>query len=265
METPATPIVGTKPKLLIFDLDGTVYRGTDEVPGAGDFLRRAMAQGIRCLYVTNRSNRAPEVVRDQIRGFGVPCETKDIITTAGATARYLGGGTAYVVGEEGLHQAMREQGIRETEDHPDAVVVSIDRDFTYRKLAIASTLIRDHGARYIATNADACLKLEDGLHPGTGSIVAAVSTAARREPDVIIGKPNRILFDLALQEAGCTAGEAVAIGDNLATDIGAAVCAGIRSILLLTGISTRTDIHSDGPQPTWVVENFTELTRMFAL
>lgn len=249
------------PKALLLDLDGTVYRGADEVPGAAAFLRRALARGIRCLYVTNRSNRPAEVVRDQLRGFGIPCETRDVITTADATARFVGSGTAYVVGEEGLHRAVREHGIRETEESPDAVIVSIDREFTYRKLDIASSLIRA-GARFVATNTDACLATEDRLIPGSGSIVAAVATAARRPPDAVIGKPGRILFDDALREAGCTADEALAIGDNLATDIAAGENAGVRSVLLLTGISRREDIRPDGPRPTWIAEDYAALSNL---
>lgn len=257
----ASPPLSFSPKALLLDLDGTVYRGADEVPGASGFLRHALARGIRCLYVTNRSNRPAEVVRDQLRGYGLPCETRDVITTADATARFVGGGSAYVVGEEGLHRALREHGIRETDTAPDTVVVSIDREFTYRKLDIASSLIRA-GARYVATNTDACLATEDRLIPGTGSIVAAVSTAARRQPDATIGKPGRILFDYALEEAGCTADEALAIGDNLVTDIAAGVNAGIRTVLLLTGISRREDVRPDGPHPTWIAEDYAELSHL---
>lgn len=250
------------PRLFLFDLDGTVYCGTEEVPGAVSFIRTAMLRGIRCLYVTNRSTRSAEAVRDQLRGFGIPCETEDVLTTATATARFLGGGSAYVVGEAGLHEALREQGIRETDEHPDAVVVSIDREITYAKIATASRLIRDEGVRFIVTNTDVCLKLENGLNPGSGAIVAAVATAARRLPDVVIGKPSPILYEQALARSGVAASEAVAIGDNLLTDIAAGVTAGIRTALVLTGISKREEVTPEGPQPTWIAETFEELERM---
>jgi 4-nitrophenyl phosphatase len=156
---------------------------------------------------------------------------------------------------------VREHGIRETEERPDTVIVSIDRDFTYRKLDVASSLVRA-GARFVATNTDACLATEDRLVPGTGSIVAAVATAARRPPDTVIGKPGRLLFDDALREAGCAADEALAVGDNLATDIAAAASAGIRSVLLLTGISRPEDIRPGGPQPTWIAEDYAALSNL---
>lgn len=250
-------------KVLLFDLDGTVYCGTDEVPGAAAFVREAQQRGVRCMFVTNRSTRSAEAVREQLHGYGMECEVEDVLTTAVAAARYVGrGSTAYVVGEEGLHEALREAGVEEGTRGVDAVVVSLDRAITYEKLDVAARLIREEGARFVATNTDACLKLEDGLHPGSGTIVGAVATAAGRGPDVILGKPSRALYDQALAQAGVQAGEAIAIGDNVATDIAAGEASGIRTVLILTGISRREDVVAGGPQPTWVVENYAELAKL---
>jgi len=252
-----------KLKAVFLDLDGTVYWGDSEVHGAGDFVRHCHAKGLRCLFVTNRANRPAEMVCDQLRGYGIPCERDDILTSAQATARYIGRGSVYMIGEIGLENALKERGIRvvvDPEERPDAVVVSYDKDFSYAKLAVACRWIGD-GVRFVATNADGRLRVENVLLPGTGAIVAAVRAGSGVEPE-IIGKPGRRLFDIALETVECQPHEALAVGDYIDTDIGAANASGIASVLLLTGISTRADITPDKPQPTYVLESFAELTSL---
>ena len=244
-------------KAILFDLDGTVYAGEKEVHGASDFIKKCLAQNIRCLYVTNRANRIPEVVRDQLLSYGIPCQTQDVVTTALVAARYIRSGSAYIIGESGLETALRQQGIAITDQSPDYVVVSIDRQFTYDKLAKAVELIY-RGAKFIATNRDAKLKLEGHFVPGTGAIVAAVQTATGIAP-LVLGKPERPLIDMALEICGCSPEETLLIGDNLATDIGAGKNAGIDTVLLLTGVSSRTDIGTDEIVPTYIAEDFAEL------
>jgi len=244
-------------KAVFLDLDGTVYRGAAEVPGAADFVRFCNDRGLRCLFITNRANRTPEVVRDQLRGYGIPCETEDVLTAAQATARYLGGGSAWMIGEEGLEVALKEQGIHLTDDNPDAVIVSLDRQFSYDKLVKACQLV-GRGARLVATNPDHRLTMDGEVFPGTGAIVAAVATGSGKTPEVV-GKPERRIFDMALAMVGCRPEEVLSVGDNIATDIGASVASGIRSVLLLTGVSQREDIVPEGPQPDYVMENFAEV------
>ncbi len=247
-------------RAVLLDLDGTVYLGEHEVPGASEFVRLCAARQLGCLFVTNRSNRPPDVIRDQLRGFGVPCETEQILTSAQATARYLRQGTAYMIGEEGLELALREQGIRLTDECPEAVVVSYDRGFNYDKLAAACRWIGE-GARFIATNTDHRLRLHGRMLPGTGSIVAAVETGSGVAPEVV-GKPERLIFDMAVESLGCRPEECLCVGDNLLTDIGAGLKAGIPSALILTGVSTRAEVLPDGPQPDYIVEDFAELTAL---
>jgi len=247
-------------KAVLLDLDGTVYLGAAEVPGASEFVGYCHRRGLRCLFVTNRSNRPPEAIRDQLRGYGVPCETEDVLTSAQATARYLGKGSAYMIGEEGLELALTEQGIRITGENPDAVVVSYDRQFTYEKLAAACRLIGD-GARFIATNPDHRLRVDGHTLPGTGAIVAAVETGSGVRPEYV-GKPERLIFDMALATLGCRAEETISVGDNLDTDIGASAAAGIPSVLLLTGISRREDIVEGRPRPDYIEDGFEGLTRL---
>lgn len=242
---------------VILDLDGTVYFGTDEVPGAGSFVAGCRDMGIRCLFVTNRANRVPEEIVRQLRGHGIPCEPGDVLTAAQATARYLRRGSAWYIGEEGLRRALQEQGIAITEERPDYVVVGYDRGFNYEKLFNACRLI-DGGARFIATNPDRALKTEKGIYPGTGAIVEAVAAGTGRRP-VIVGKPERLIMDMALERLGMGPDEVIVVGDSLATDVPAGHAAGMLSVLLLTGVSRREDVAHSAVKPDWVVGTFDEL------
>jgi 4-nitrophenyl phosphatase len=244
-------------KGILFDLDGTVYRGSVAVPGAPEIITRLKRGGRRCLFVTNRSNRTPAEVASQLRGYGIPCEAEDVLTSAQATVQYLKKGTVFYIGEEGLRDAIVEGQLRITDQNPDYVVVSLDRKITYEKIEKATQLIRG-GARFIATNPDMLLYTDRGLSPGTGVIVTAIAAATGMEP-VFVGKPQTIIIDIALERLGVTKEEAVIVGDNLESDIRAGQNAGVRTILILTGVSTREDLSENSAKPTWVVENFDEL------
>jgi 4-nitrophenyl phosphatase len=244
----------------MLDLDGTVYRGTEEVPGAAAFIRQLKTWGIQPLYVTNRANRTPDEVCAHLRGYGVECEEDEVVTSAQATAQYLKAGRVYYVGEQGLHLELEKAGLEIADTDVDHVVVSYDRGLTYDKLKTAARLI-DAGATYIATNPDRGLRTEEGIYPGTGAIVAAVSAVVQQDP-VIIGKPERLIIDMALQRIGCAPEHALMVGDNHLTDIPAAARASVRSVLILTGISTREDLPFAEHQPDWIVEDFAELTSL---
>ena len=245
-------------KAVMLDLDGTVYRGTEEVPGAADFVRYLRGEGIGVLFVTNRANRTPHVVRDHLVGLGIDCKIEDILTSAQATAAYLEKGSAYYIGEDGLEVALEEQGITTSEEDPDYVVVSFDRGFTYDKMVKACRLI-DGGAKFIATNPDKGLRTEEGIYPGTGAIVAAVAAGSGMEP-IVIGKPEKLIIEMALKRLGVTPDEAILVGDNVNIDVPAGSNAGVRTALLLTGISSREDAAASGLNPDWVLDGFEELT-----
>jgi len=244
-------------KGLILDLDGTVYRGEEEVPGAGRFVAAMNDLGVRSMFVTNRANRAPEEVCTQLKGLGIPCEPDDVLTSAQVTGMHLGRGSAFCVGEEGMRAELEKAGMVITEDSPDYVVVGFDRAFTYEKLKKACRFI-DAGAKFVATNPDANLRIAEGLVPGTGAIVAAVATVSGKQP-LVIGKPGKYIVELALSRLGMATTEALVVGDNLEMDIPAGAGAGARTVLILTGISARDDLEGAAVQPTWVVDNYDEL------
>jgi 4-nitrophenyl phosphatase len=246
---------------VILDLDGTVYRGDAEVPGAAAFVRRLRDDGLKHLFVTNRANRRPGEICAQLHGFGIACRKEDVLTSGQAAAQYLKTGTVYIIGEDGLREALEQAGLTINEATADYVVVSFDRTFTYEKLRTACRLIRQ-GSTFIATNPDQGLQTKEGIEPGTGSIVAAVKAGCGGVQPVVIGKPERLILDIAVDRLGLPAGHVIAVGDNIDTDIPAAHKAGLRSALILTGMSSREDAAAAPVRPTWVVQDFGALSEL---
>lgn len=246
----------------LIDLDGTLYRGREALPHAKEFVEWLNRTGKRYLFVTNNSSRRPEQVADHLRNMGIPAGPEHVFTSGQATAMYIRNHaktltpSVYAVGEEGLLTALEEMGCRLEERDPDFVVVGIDRDFTYRKLMTASLAIQK-GAVFLGTNADKRLPAENGLLPGAGSLVRAVAAASGVEP-VWIGKPEARMVRYSLERIGTAADRTVMIGDNLETDILAGVNAGMKSVLVLTGCSSRQDADRNPCRPDCVVENLAE-------
>lgn len=245
-------------KGIILDLDGTVYLGDAEVPGAGEFTRNMKAVGVRCLFVTNRANRSAMDVCKHLRRYGIECNEDDVLTSAQATVRYLKKGSVFYIGEKTFGRLLEENGFRVTEKSPDYVIVSFDRRVTDAKIRKAAELIRN-GSQFVATNPDKALKIEGGVLPGTGAIVEAVAGECGIRPAVMIGKPEKLIIEMGIQMLGLNKDEVILVGDNVETDIPAGVKAGIRTALILTGISSRKDLHNMPDQPTWVVESYGEL------
>jgi 4-nitrophenyl phosphatase len=245
---------------IIFDLDGTIYRGTHAVPGAAQFVRQLAQRGIKVIFVTNRSNRTPESVCTQLKGYGIPCTIENVLTSAQATARHLGSGSVFFIGEEGLKQALLEAGLTMNQECPDYVVVGFDRTVNYTKIEKASRLIQA-GARFIATNPDKAVNADGGISPGNGAIVAAIATASGISP-IVVGKPQRAIIDMALERMGLEPEHVILVGDNLETDIKAGISAGISTVLILTGVSARMDVVNSPVKPHRVVENYAELAHI---
>jgi HAD superfamily hydrolase (TIGR01450 family) len=260
--------------LLLVDLDGVVYRGAQPVPGIAAVLARRAALGDRVIYVTNNSRSHREEYRAKLRKMKVPLPDgeESIVTAARATAVLLAESDppprlAMVLGGPGLARELRDVGIRVVSPNerglraaPDALVVGVDFSLTYERLSIAATAVR-RGARFVATNRDPMYPTAEGLNAGAGAMVAAIAVAAAREPDLVVGKPQPRLFEAASELAGIPADEAVVIGDNLVTDIRAAIAIGARSVLMLTGVSDEADLAAAAPgaRPTAVARDAAEL------
>ena len=269
--------------LLLVDLDGVVYRGADPVPGVAAVLAARAARGDDVVYVTNNSMwyRAEYVTR--LTDMGAPVEADRVVSSSRATALYLvdhepGVRRVLAVGAGGLDRELRDAGFevvtagaaatRMSQEGidgwtaagaPDAVVVGLDPQLTYLRIAAAADCVRA-GARFIATNRDPVYPTERGLRPGAGSIVAAIEATTGVTP-VAIGKPEPYLLEEAARAVGREARDAVMIGDGIATDIAAAHAVGARSILMLTGVATQAHLDELPPdqRPTAVAANADEL------
>jgi glycerol 3-phosphatase-2 len=238
----------------LFDLDGVLYRGSEPIPGAAEAVDRLRGLGKRVAFVTNNSSRTPDAVVEALSAVGVLAHSDEVETSALATADVLlarGVADAFVVGEEGLRQALRGVGIRlaaADAELSESVVVGFDRQADYAKLRTASLLV-ERGAWLVATNADASYPAPDGRWPGAGALLAAIETTTGIRAEVV-GKPHAPILRSALARAG--GGRPLLIGDRLETDIAGAAALGWDSFLVLTGITHRDDLAGSPIAPTFV-------------
>jgi 4-nitrophenyl phosphatase len=255
---------------VFIDLDGVVYTGRQPIPGAAGFLAEARRRGLKFLLVTNNSTTSPELVAERLRGMQIHVSPDEILTSAQAAIAYVKlyaqpGARVRIIGEAGLRQAAQEEGFSIVEDgeRADWVIAGLDRAFTYEKLASATRDIMS-GARFVATNADALLPIEGGeVVPGAGTMVAAIKTATTVEP-VVLGKPEPGLFHIGLHRlGGLSPMQAVMIGDRLDTDIVGGHRAGLRAILVLSGVTTRAEAEASSSRPDAIVADLASVAGLF--
>jgi glycerol-1-phosphatase len=246
---------------ILFDLDGVLYRGEDAVPSAPPTLAELRRRGVAPVFLTNNSSRTPLQVAEKLRAIGIEAEPGEVVTSALATAELLaerGGGRAFVIGQDGVREALTDAGIRVLDGEPeetDLVVVGYDGGATYGSLKRASLLVQ-RGARLVATNADGSYPAADGLWPGAGALLAVITTTTGAEPE-IVGKPFAPLFEAGRRRGG--GGRPLVVGDRLDTDIEGATRLGWDSMLVLTGVSGREDVKRLGIEPTMIAQDVSAL------
>lgn len=244
----------------LIDLDGTMYRGTEKIQEAVDFVKKLKEAQIPYLFVTNNSSKRKEQVADKLVQFGVPCTADHVYTTSMATASYISNekkdASVYVIGEEGIRDALTDKGLTLQDENPDYVVIGIDRTITYEKLAKACIAVRN-GAKFISTNGDIAIPTERGLLPGNGSLTAVISVSTEVEP-VFIGKPEAVIMEQALAQLGTEKEETLMIGDNYRTDILAGIRAGLDTLLVHTGVTTKDHLNFVEEQPIYTAETLDE-------
>jgi 4-nitrophenyl phosphatase len=256
---------------LLIDLDGVVYTGRDPIPGAGDFLAEARRRGVKFLLVTNNSTTSPELVAERLRTMHIEVSPQEILTSAQAAAAYVRtragrGARVRIVGEAGLIQAVEEEGlvvVKNGKASADWVIAGLDRAFNYDKLTGATRAIMA-GAHFVATNADALLPVEGGqVLPGAGTIIAAIQAATTVEP-VVVGKPELGLFEHGLRRLGGRRPDQVAmIGDRLDTDVVGGQRAGLRTILVLSGVTTPAEARTASTQPDAIAPDLAHVADLF--
>ncbi|MCP3740599.1 TIGR01457 family HAD-type hydrolase [Rossellomorea sp. BNER] len=241
----------------LIDLDGTMYRGKEKIEAAGDFVHRLKAKGLPYLFVTNNSSRRPDQVAQKLAEFDIPAEPHQVFTTSMATANFISekkpNATAYVIGEEGIQNALQEKGIVLVEDQPDFVVVGLDRSINYEKLALGCLGVRN-GATFISTNGDIAIPTERGLLPGNGSLTSVITVSTQTNP-IFIGKPESIIMEQAQAVLGVPKEETLMVGDNYDTDILAGINAGLDTLLVHTGVTTVEHLQNKKIQPTYTISS----------
>ncbi len=244
---------------IAFDMDGVLYRGEQPLPAAAELVAELEKRGIGFVMVTNNATKTPEEYAAKLARMGMTVPAERIVTSAIATRdwmrqRYEPGTTVYVLGMAALQQAIYDGGYFVPAGRDAQVVVNgADFTLTYEKLKIATLAIRA-GADWIATNADRTFPSEEGLIPGSGAIVAALQAATDRAP-IVIGKPEPAMVLRAADLLGVPPDQLLVVGDRLDTDILAGQRAGSFTALVLTGVSTLTDVRASAVQPDIVLDD----------
>jgi len=248
----------------IIDMDGVIYRDTEPIRGAAEFIVSLQEEQTPFVLLTNNSTRTPEQYVDKLADMKINVDVKQVLTSALATAEYLRriarpSQRVYLIGEDGLQTAVQAAGFSLASDYHEAeyVVVGMDRNITFEALRQATLAIR-RGAPFIGTNPDRTLPTPQGQIPGNGSILAALEAATDVEP-FVIGKPQAPIFDWALQHLGLPKERVACLGDRLETDILGGNRAGLTTVFVLSGVSTREQLACFDPKPDLVFADPGEL------
>jgi HAD superfamily hydrolase (TIGR01450 family) len=248
----------------LFDLDGTIYLGSDLLPGAKRTIEQLRAAGAKTVFLSNNPTRDPDMYVRKLTGLGIPVDRNEILNTVVTTVLWLKSNhpnaVVFPIAEQPLIDALEEAGIRISDDPAeiDIVIASYDRGFNYRKLQIAFDAIWQHKrAILITTNPDRYCPFPEGKgEPDAAAIVAAIESSTGTKCLANMGKPDRTMIDTVLSALGVDAQNTIMVGDRLETDVRMAVNAGMSSALVLTGDSSLADLESlDAPfWPTFVLD-----------
>jgi HAD superfamily hydrolase (TIGR01457 family) len=238
----------------LLDMDGTIYLDDHLLPGALEFLATLKAQGKRFLFLTNNSSKNPGQYVNKLAKLGIDVTEDEVFTSGQATAIHLEqrapGAKLYVVGTPGLEAEFRAHGFTLTDEDPEYAVLGFDTTLTYAKLWKLCDLVRA-GKPYIATHPDNNCPTADGFMPDIGAMMALVEVSTGRRPDLIVGKPNRLIVDSAAARMGVNVSEIAMIGDRLYTDIALGRTAGITTVLVLSGETALEDLTDSPNQPAY--------------
>lgn len=228
-------------KAFICDMDGVIYHGNRLLPGVREFIEWLQAEDKKYLFLTNSSERSQIELMLKMRRMGMEIDADHFYTSALATAGFLASqvphGTAYVIGEAGLINALYDVGYSMNDINPDYVVVGESKTYNYETVIRAVSLVIN-GARLLGTNPDTTGPTEDGIVPATGSLILPISKTAGVEP-YFIGKPNPVMMRQALKRLECKREDTAIIGDRMDTDIVSGIESGIDTVLVLSGVSNK--------------------------
>lgn len=250
-------------KGFICDMDGVIYHGNKLLPGVKEFVEWLVKEQKPFLFLTNSSERTPMEIREKLSRLGVEVDEKVFYTSALATAAFISAqkpnGSAYIIGEAGLINAMYNAGYTMNNIDPDYVIVGDTHSYSFDKIAHAVNLVIK-GAKLIGTNPDTTGPVEDGIIPATKALVAPIEIATGKKA-YFIGKPNPLMMRIALKKIGCSTEETVIIGDRMDTDIIAGIESEIDTCLVLSGITTREMISNYPYSPDFVLSGVCDIVK----
>ncbi|MBL8149838.1 MAG: HAD family hydrolase [Blastocatellia bacterium] len=253
----------SKAKAFIIDMDGVLWHGDTPVAGLIQFFDTLRMKEIHFVLATNNASKTPEQFKHKLAGMGVAVRAEEVLTSAVAAAIYLSEikpkARVYIIGEDGLREAMQDVGFTVATTDVDFVVCGMDRGLSWEKLAQATLNIRA-GAKLVGTNGDATFPTERGLVHGNGAVVAALETSTSTRA-LIIGKPEPTMYQQAMKRLNVSPDETLAIGDRLETDILGAKRANIASAFFLSGVSTREELEICDYKPEWVFDDLRAFTK----
>jgi 4-nitrophenyl phosphatase len=254
----------------VVDVDGTLVRGDDPIPGSRAGLAALRDAGARPLFVSNNPTRAPAAYRDRLRDAGIDATAADVVTAGTTTVAYLRehhpDDRLFVVGESGLRTQLSGAGL-DLVDDPDAaevVVASIDREFTYERLRDALWALSDDDVAFVGTDPDAVIPASERPVPGSGAVIGAVAAAAGRDPDAVLGKPSPTARRIVRERLDVPPESCLVVGDRLDTDIALGARAGMTTALVLSGVTDAGDVADADVTPDYVLDSLEDVDRVLA-
>ena len=247
---------------MVIDMDGVLWRGEEAVPGLIHFIDTLRKRRIRFILATNNNTRTPADFAAKASDLGAKVSVDEVLTATTATIHYLHshyprGTRIYAIGEKALKIQLEEAGYVLSDHEASAVVAALDRNLTYEMIKQATLLIHG-GAEFIGANPDVVYPTPEGLVPGSGMVLAAIQSTTDRAP-LIIGKPETRMFEIALERMKLTPAECASLGDRLDTDIAGGKRAGLKSILVLSGVTNSKELSTSGIQPDWIFPSISEI------
>jgi 4-nitrophenyl phosphatase len=250
---------------VVLDVDGTVVRGDEPLPGAAEGLDRLSTAGVRRLFVSNNPTKRPPAYAERLRRAGFDAHPDEILTAGTVTTDYLADrhsdDALFVVGEGALVEQLTDAGLTVVTDEmrADTVVVSIDRSFDYDRLCAALRACDDEDVTIVGTDPDMVIPAAKGDVPGSGAIINAVAGVVGREPDVVLGKPSKPARRMIRDRLDCPPRDCLVVGDRLDTDIALGERAGMTTALVRTGVTDDRDLERSDVTPDYVLDSLADV------
>ncbi len=256
-----------KVKALFLDLDGVLWHGSKPIGDLENIFAKLSRAEIRPYIGTNNATLTPSAYQKKLRNFGVTIDPEQVMSPAVAAAwlfqtQFPSKPVVHVFGSPALKEYLSNNGFQLSDERADVVLTSLDKEMTYKKVAVAMRLI-NKGATFYATNTDPILASEEGWLPGGGVIVNAVTTCTGKTP-VVIGKPEPFMIKLVMEKFNLNCEELIAVGDRYDTDILGGIRAGCKTVLVQTGVDNKKTIAEHAIQPDLILKDLNELADMLS-